>query len=1240
MGFGVVSCSTEKAPSISILPSTENFSQGESFNLKLDILWVVDPSRSMFEEGERVKANISSFMKDIVESGYEYRMGVVSTAAWSDLAYQNDSTKNFLVYGGQSVFNRLHKGECTNHSAAQSANSYLSYLSESNLNLFLSRFNTYFDMYGAKINTSGCGLVGPPFGNYDSVAGNFFEDGRFTSTERSNVWQYANDERPLQSMKAYLSSSAASSFLRSEAYLAVILITDEPDGSRDDLNPSQAFDQSSGQGHTSSTYISFLDQLKGSREKYGVYSIIKQDGSNLLDKNTALESGGAVVNIDGSSADYKRDLQSIKDSILKEASLYPVSAEDPVPDSFVVKFIKKDGSVISVPKDQGAGGFKYLAGVNSLQFNSPYVPAKGDSIEVYYDKYSLSGGAGASTPFISLDTNKISESAPNGSLVGKLSVKNTELQGITFSLVSDTSDPDDEGPLKGAFEVSSSGEIRLIDSTKVDREIQALHSLRVSANSAELGSIERDLTIILEDAVDSLPVANNDFYTRSEKIVDASGWIEVLGNLSYNDSGIDSSEAHTYTFLTQPQKGEVTVNSDGSFSYKVQQFTLALSSGQSHVENLSYRLQDNSGNQSTATLQITILGANEAPILNQAIADQNVNIVGGEQQISLDSSTIVASGFSSGVKENLVDGSAATSASTQAASGAHYIELPLAGTSFFEVSRLEVDGAHGMGNVVFQVLSDGGSVLSREVLEIDQSSTIGVNFTTPAIGKKIKIIRPLGSVNGNGDQNIQIKEFRVFGYESSLLTIDLNPYFNDPDGDPLNFVVTDKYGEGPAPGWVSVSGSLLSARPPAGADVTVGVLAADTSGDSVFTTFRIVRTGGASNINAAPIALLDIDDTQRGGLSLERWGGDDHFTQSSDIIRWDEADDFLDQLLDEEGVLIPWVQGDFDHWGASDGHGTNEDGWNRTPSTVLNKYARQGRMIPYVEPGGDDLNLGERSYGEFYSGYFVPARTGYYRFRTTSLDDVVRLLLSPSEYFSDLEKVISGTIDTPNMRKVMADTVRDQGSSVGVLANYDLGNDTITNCRGTIFFPNSCGGPYDTSRFFIGSVPGYEHGLVYLTKGNAYAIQIRFMEGGGARKFDFEYDYRETATSSWFGWKPIDASIVIPAKGTDAYSSRKIAATAAVNFDASQIFYDAEQDILEYSAKLVLPDGSDFIGPGNTSDVSEVGLTFNIVSGQLSGSLNTVYDQAGVKPRVQFKAKEKFSSTLKEVKSLAIKFDK
>jgi len=1216
LGLLIISCSGGD-PSISILPLTENFSDSQAFNLKLDILWVVDPSRSMFEESERVRENIAAFMEDIIVSKYEYRVGVISSAAWSELAYNADPSKSFLVdSSSNSVFNRLHKGECLDYAASSSNPPYLSYLNTLNLGSFLTNFNRNFDIYGAGINTSGCGLVGPPFSNYNSVSNNIFADPQFNSSEREKIWEYANDERPLQSMKTFLSSAEGSSFIRPDAFLAVILITDEDDGSRDDLSPSLSFEQSSGLGHTAASYTSYLEALKGGSENYNVYSIIKTDGSNTLNADVANNSGGSVIDIDGTSENYAQNLESMKNAILTDSSLYALGVL-PIPETISVIFTKSNGIKVFVPFDSGSGGFTYIPSSNSLKFSAPFIPGSGDAISVFFDPVSLNGPS-VQNPFLKISGDQVSEDAANGTSVGTVSVVNAGEASITYAIVSDSSG--------GAFSIgASSGIITVVNSSLLDTETQALQSLKVSAFSSTLDKISRDFVILISDVVDSTPVAGNDQFIVSENSVDSMGNIKVNGNTSYNDTQIDISESHVWALTNTATQGLASLSSAGVLEYTVSKAALGLGSGDVHTENLTYTITDATGNVSnTGTITITIEGANSSPKNDLAIPDQIVNIIGGVQEIALDDASFLSTGLSSGSAADGTDGNGATGlVTTSPGASAHYLQYSFTGASAYEVTRIEVDSSESMGNTILQVISNSNQVLTREVAELNIGNSIVVPFSTPTIGKKIKIIRPSGAVNTALSDDIKVSEVRAYGYEVSTLTINLSTHFSDSDlGDTLTYYATDKFGEGPAPGWVKISGNVFTATPPAGTDTDIGILVQDSIGATAFTVFNIKRTGG-STVNSAPIALLAIDDTQRGGLTLKRFGGNSGGAPLTDSIEHDEADEFLDQALDSNGDLIyPDDPGGFEF--ETDHNPSGENGWDPLPSLVNNKFAQGGRLIPLVDT--------ERKYGETYTGYFAPAKSGVYRFRTTQVDDVVRLLISPSEYVTDLQRVITGTIDTLKMRNVMIDSLV-YSDALG------LGITSLSSVTNSEFFPNSWGSGHDTSRFFQGGILGYTPGYVHLNQGNAYAFQVRFMEGGGAVAFDFEFDYKPDAAGSWDGWRPVDAAVLIPNNGADSYSEREVPSMGSVDFEGSSLFYDAEQDILEYSARLVLPDGTDFIGPGSTSDLSEIGLSVSSTTGQVTGALNLAYTGASIKPRLLMTATEKFTVLNRSSSALSIKFN-
>lgn len=92
------SCSGD-SPSISVQPSEDFFeAAGKELTAKMDILFVVDNSVSMREEQEDMMANFSTFIKNFVGKGYDYRIAVIGTDAWI--------TKGFFDTRTDSPFSR------------------------------------------------------------------------------------------------------------------------------------------------------------------------------------------------------------------------------------------------------------------------------------------------------------------------------------------------------------------------------------------------------------------------------------------------------------------------------------------------------------------------------------------------------------------------------------------------------------------------------------------------------------------------------------------------------------------------------------------------------------------------------------------------------------------------------------------------------------------------------------------------------------------------------------------------------------------------------------------------------------------------------------------------------------------------------------------------------------------------------------------------------------------------------
>ena len=80
-------------PSVSIQPSEEFFdAKGTQLTAKMDILFVIDNSVSMRQEQENMMANFTSFIKNFVGKGYDYRIATAATDAWITKGFYDTRT--------------------------------------------------------------------------------------------------------------------------------------------------------------------------------------------------------------------------------------------------------------------------------------------------------------------------------------------------------------------------------------------------------------------------------------------------------------------------------------------------------------------------------------------------------------------------------------------------------------------------------------------------------------------------------------------------------------------------------------------------------------------------------------------------------------------------------------------------------------------------------------------------------------------------------------------------------------------------------------------------------------------------------------------------------------------------------------------------------------------------------------------------------------------------------------------
>lgn len=1305
---------------ISTKPTQDAFEKDMNFNPKMDILWVVDPSRSMRDEIEKVKENINEFVEEFIASEYQYRMGVISTAAWSDDDYNAESSSPAYLYDNSEeeafkpLFARLHRGECVDPNY-QNNEAILDYLTASDVATFMKKFNTIFDVFGTKLNTFQCGLN--HLTNYDAVPGNIFSNQTKypQATRQTLATTYMLEEKPLQSLRAFLRrdhalpASDPNKFMREDAYLAVIIITDEPDSSDGDAT----------------SYVEYLKSIKNpagddSFSRFGIYSIVKTDMANHKSAEASLLTAGLSLPLTGCQVaarcfdidadSYKESLNTIKSSILVEATNYPLS-RPPILSSIVVKIKKEDGSEITLNYDANNPKWYYDEATQSISFHEDYLPTPKDEISVDYTPKTLGAGGQIAQAFLDLDGNSIDEGSPAGTEIGQVIIaNNTTLVGDrNFEII---------GSNTGGFVIDAQTGKLSSGATVLDSDVRARHEVHVKLTVTRedteegqppilVGELDRVFLIRVNDIPDSDPDAKDIEVEVSVTSADpVTGKITVSRNVAYEADGMDTSEEHTFAVTQNPSKGQAAFSATtaGLLVFEIDESLVDMNG-----ENITFKYTitgtecgSNPCQPSEANMTVKINRENSPPELIQhlgcdggsACPDPEITIgesTEGPYEVVFNASDVVASCIAAGSVSDLLNADVNQGLRTctgrgnesgQTYTGAPFIELnfPI-DKPYFEVREFRVQGRHSLGNAILQVRSDDNRVIDREVIGVSEGTgSITRGLQRPIIGRKIRILRPQGSVNPSNHQYLDLGKITAFGVKAVVNDFDLDEYFNDPDfgkGDTLTYTLTGETEEHPAPSWASlVNGHILRLMPPPGVvDRIIRIEVRDSLGAELAGgayVFKVSRQGSGDYQNANPISLLALDDAKRGGITLKRFGGGPANSgnhQLDNMIRHGEGDNFLTNPYAGQAIrdaltaggmtdlrqstyrctapydcIPPAVYTSLMNSGHADqlAHfGDNydswpENGWSIIPVREFDKYplGASGYCTQSATPNGRITPCinGTRSYGETYTGYFVPAKTGVYRFRSASqVDDLVRLLLAPSEYVEDLTPVItSHHTGVQNLADSLYQALND---------NY------VANGE---FSPNSHpAGGHDTSVFYNGPVVNdqnsYRKGYVYLKQGNVYALEIRFQEGGGDVQFSFEYDRKDADCnptnsspegSCWDGWAAIDASVLVPTDGTDAHEPAVI---NSFPFDMSKLFYDPEDDAIEYTARLVNPDGSLY-----SNDISDIGLSIGTSAGNrhlLDGALNQDFLDIpeSDRPRIVIKAKEVAKTESDAVESLPIK---
>lgn len=218
-------------------------------------------------------------------------------------------------------------------------------------------------------------------------------------------------------------------------------------------------------------------------------------------------------------------------------------------------------------------------------------------------------------------------SGPNA-LVGVLSTTDASLgDTFTYALVSGAGGADN-----AAFSLVNGNTLRVNDPATLG---DGARSVRIRTTDSGGNSIEQVFTITISSY--SAPVAANDTAIAVEAggVANASAGVNPLGNvldndLSSNTKGVTAISGGTLGTASAGTYGSLTLNADGNYTYTLNNSNAAVQALRTNADTLTdtftYTMADNTGATSSATLTVTIRGANDAPRVATALSTQQVII--------------------------------------------------------------------------------------------------------------------------------------------------------------------------------------------------------------------------------------------------------------------------------------------------------------------------------------------------------------------------------------------------------------------------------------------------------------------------------------------------------------------------------------------------------------------------------------------------------------------------------------
>ncbi|MBA5776302.1 cadherin domain-containing protein, partial [Stappia sp. F7233] len=371
-----------------------------------------------------------------------------------------------------------------------------------------------------------------------------------------------------------------------------------------------------------------------------------------------------------------------------------------------------DGALFTI--DGATGELSFIA---SPDFDAPGDAGADNVYEVEVTASDGNGGTSVQTisvtvgdvneapTDITLSNASVEENSTNGTVVGTLGAADPDAgESFTYTLL------DNAG---GRFAIVGN-ELRVADGGLLDFETATSHQVTVEVEDSAGNTRQETFTVSVTD-VNEAPVATDDAVAAVEDGGSVPG--DVLNNDTDPEGdtlavtsiaasrGPVAVSAGAATVIAGAY-GTLTIDADGSYSYVADQAaTQGLGVGEAVDDVFTYVISDGNGGTDTATLTVTVTGANDAPVITSSASfsiDENTTAVGTVAATDADTNDTVGYSISGGADGVLFAIDGATGELSFIASPDFDAPGDAGGDNVYEV---EVTASDGNGGTSVQTIS-------------------------------------------------------------------------------------------------------------------------------------------------------------------------------------------------------------------------------------------------------------------------------------------------------------------------------------------------------------------------------------------------------------------------------------------------------------------------------------------------------------------------------------------------------